>query len=277
LKLDQKRGAVLQIRLSSQKPIWRLEKTVSLNEIISQDNISTITMTRGKVHAFNEEMVDDLADRFNELGEDKKTQAVILTGQGSFFSFGLDVPDLYHYTKNDFVDYLNKFTDLCTLIFTFPKPVIAAVNGHAIAGGCMLVTACDYRIMVSGKAKISLNEVTFGSMVFAGSVETLKCCVGHRVAETILLKGLMYSAEQANELGLIDRVSAPDELMSIAHEVASAYTANDLRAFTALKKLVRNPIADEMRKRDPQGNRDFADLWYTPQTRENLKGIQIRR
>jgi hypothetical protein len=65
--------------------------------------------------------------------------------------------------------------------------------------------------------------------------------------------------------------------MPIAQEVASGFSANDLRAFTALKKLVRGPIADEMRKRDPQGNRDFADLWYTPQTRENLKGIQIRR
>ncbi len=141
----------------------------------------------------------------------------------------------------------------------------------------MLLTACDYRIMASGKAKISLNEVTFGSLVFAGSVETLKCCVGHRVAETMLFGGAMYSAEQAHELGLIDRVAAPDELMSIAQEVASGYAAIDLRSFTALKKLVRGPIADEMRKRDPQGNRDFADLWYTPQTRENLKGIQIRR
>ena len=250
---------------------------MSLSKTIFQDNISTISMTRGKVHALSEEMVDHLTDRFNQLREDEQTQAVILTGQGSFFSFGLDVPELYDYTKDDFVDYLGKFTDLCTLIFTFPKPVVAAVNGHAIAGGCMLTTVCDYRIMSSGKAKISLNEVTFGSMVFAGSVETLKCCVGHRVAETMLFGGCMYSAEQAHELGLVDRVASPDELMPTAQEVASGYAANDLHAFTALKKLVRGPIADEMRKRDPQGNRDFADLWYTPQTRENLKRIQIRQ
>ena len=250
---------------------------MSLSEIISQENISTITMTRGKVHALSEGMVDHLTDRFNQLREDQQTQAVILTGQGSFFSFGLDVPELYDYTKDDFVDFLGKFTELCTLIFTFPKPVIAAVNGHAIAGGCMLVTACDYRIMASGKAKISLNEVTFGSLVFAGSVETLKCCVGHRVAETMLFGGQMYNAERAHELGLIDCVASPDELMQIAQEVASGYAANDLCAFTALKKLVRGPIADEMRKRDPQGNRDFADLWYAPKTRENLKGIRIRQ
>jgi enoyl-CoA hydratase len=233
-------------------------------------------MTRGKVNALSEEMVEHLTSRFQMLGEDEQTKAVILTGHSSFFSFGLDVPDLYNYTKDEFIRFLDKFTNLCTLIFTFPKPVVAAVNGHAIAGGCMLVTATDYRIMVNGKARISLNEVTFGSLVFAGSVETLKCCVGHRAAETMLFEGRMYGAEQARELGLIDRVSVPEELVSIAQDVATGYVANDLRAFTALKKLTRGPIADKMRKRDPQGNRDFADLWYTPQTRENLKGIQIR-
>jgi len=234
-------------------------------------------MTRGKVNALSEGIVDHLTDRFNQLLNDQQTQAVILTGQGSFFSFGLDVPELYDYTKDDFIDFLGKFTDLCTLIFTFPKPVIAAVNGHAIAGGCMLMTACDYRIMASGKAKVSLNEVTFGSLVFAGSVETLKCCVGHRVAEAMLLEGRMYNAERAHELGLVDCVASPDELMPIAQEVASGFATNDPHAFTALKKLVRGPIADEMRKRDPLGNRNFADLWYTPQTRERLKGIQIRQ
>jgi 3,2-trans-enoyl-CoA isomerase len=250
---------------------------VSLSEVISQDSISTITMTHGKVNAISEGMVDHLTDRFSQLLDDQQTHAVILTGNGSFFSFGLDVPELYDYAKNDFIDFLGKFTDLCTFIFTFPKPVIAAVNGHAIAGGCMLMTACDYRIMASGKAKISLNEVTFGSLVFAGSVETLKCCVGHRVAETMLLQGRMYNANQAHELGLIDRVVSSDELMPIAQEAASGFATNDLRAFTALKELVRGPIADEMRKRDPQGNRNFADLWYSPQTREKLRGIQIRQ
>jgi len=255
----------------------QIGEKMNLSEITFQDNISTITLTRDKVHAFNEEMVEHLTGRFNELCNDQKTNAVILTGEGNFFSFGLDVPELYNYSKNDFINFLGKFAELYTLIFTFPKPVIVAVNGHAIAGGCMLVTASDYRIMVSGKAKISLNEVTFGSLVFAGSTEMLKCCVGHRNAETILLGGLMYSAEQAHEMKLIDRVVTPDELISTAHEVASAYIANDLRAFAELKKLVRGPIADEMRKREQEGNRTFTELWYTPQTRENLKEIQIKK
>jgi len=250
---------------------------VSLSEISTRDNVSTLTMTRDKVNALNEKMVDHLSDRFEELREDRETKAVVLTGRESFFSFGLDVPELYDYTKDDFIKYLNNFTDLCTSIFTFPKPVIAAVNGHAIAGGCMLVTMCDYRIMVTGKARISLNEVTFGSLVFAGAVEVLKCCAGHRIAETLLYEGRMYGAEQAHELGLVDQVSSPEELGSAAHQVATGYIDNDLRAFTALKRLVRSPIAETMRERDPQGNRDFADLWYTPETRENLKKIQIRQ
>lgn len=250
---------------------------MSLSEISIKDNITTITLARDKVHAFNQEMTDHITDRFKELADDKKTEAVILTGKGNFFSFGLDVPELYNYTEKDFIGFLDKFSKLYTLMFDFPKPVIAAINGHAIAGGCMLATACDYRIMVSGSAKISLNEVTFGSLVFAGSVEMLKCCVGHRNAETILLGGLMYSAEQAHDLGLIDLITTPDELMTTSLEVAHNYTSNNLRAFAALKKLARGPIIEKMKKREQEGNQKFTDLWYTPETREKLKGIQIRR
>jgi 3,2-trans-enoyl-CoA isomerase len=250
---------------------------MSLSEFSVKDHICTFTMTRGKVHALNEEMVDHLAARFEQLREDKKTQAVILTGQGSFFSFGLDVPELYDYTRDDFIGFLDKFTALYTSIFTFPKPVIAAINGHAIAGGCMLATACDYRTMVSGKPRISLNEITFGSQVFDGSVEMLKCCVGHRSAETILLEGRMYSAEQGHELGLIDRAVPVEQLLPIAREAAARYLSNDLRAFAAIKKLLRGPIGERMKELDTSGNRVFADLWYSPATREQLKGIEIRQ
>ncbi len=250
---------------------------MSLSQITNDGGITTLTMTRGKVNALNEPMVEHLTDRFTRLNEDQNVNVVVLTGHGSFFSFGLDVPELYQYAKVDFIHFLKKFTNLYTLLFTFPKPVIAAINGHAIAGGCMLATACDARIMVTGKAKISLNEVTFGSLVFTGSVELLKCCVGHRAAETMLLEGRMYDATQARALGLVDQIADADDLMKTVRRVAERYLTNDARGFRALKQLIRDPIATEMRNRDPQGNRDFADLWYTPHMRENLKQIQIRR
>ena len=117
------------------------------------------------------------------------------------------------HSKEDFTRYLTKFTDFYTDLFVFPKPVIAALNGHTIAGGCMIATACDYRIMVTGKPRISLNEITFGSSVFAGSVDMLKACVGPQNAESILYSGGMYSAEQALDLGLVHQISSEADLL----------------------------------------------------------------
>jgi enoyl-CoA hydratase/carnithine racemase len=111
------------------------------------------------------------------LAADADVKAVVLSGKGNFFSFGLDVPEFLQYAKDDFIRFVTKFADLYTYIFVYPKPVIAALNGHTVAGGCMLATACDYRVMVSGKARISLNEIKFGSSLFPAALN-LKYCTG---------------------------------------------------------------------------------------------------
>jgi enoyl-CoA hydratase/carnithine racemase len=128
---------------------------------------------------------------------------------------------------------------------------------------------------VSGKAKISLNEIGFGSSVFAGSAEMLKLCVGKRNAETILLGGAMYSAEQARALGLVDEVVAERELMDRAVHAAQEWAGRDAAAFASIKGLLRQPVAEEMERREKASIRRFAEIWYSEGTREKLKGIQI--
>jgi enoyl-CoA hydratase len=195
------------------------------------DGIATVTLARGKVNALDEEMVDELRVCLDQLQGDDAVRAVVLTGQGNFFSFGFDIPGFLSYAKPDFIRYLTKFTDLYTELFLFPKPVVAALNGHTIAGGCMLALACDARLMSRGRGKISLNEITFGAAVFAGSVEMLKHCAGPRSAETILLSGAMYDAEHARALGLVDRVTDAEELMAEAMTRASELARQDRTAF----------------------------------------------
>ena len=146
-------------------------------------NISTVVMNRGKVSALTEEVVDELSSSFQELSSDPNVRAVIVTGSGKFFFFGFDISTLWAIQERT-LRVISPNLPIFILICSYsPKAVIAALNDHTVAGGCMIATACDYRIMVTGKAKISLNEITFGSSVFAGSVEMLKACVGHRNAE----------------------------------------------------------------------------------------------
>ena len=159
-------------------------------------HIAKVVLSRGKANAINEALADELRRSLEELAADADVKAVVLSGKGNFFSFGLDIPEFLKYAKDDFIRFATKFANLYTYIFLYPKPVIAALNGHTVAGGCMLATACDYRIMITGKARISLNEIKFGSSLFPGSVEMLKCCVGNRNAELVAYMGAMYSAKE---------------------------------------------------------------------------------
>lgn len=139
----------------------------------------------------------------------------------------------------------------------------------------MLATACDYRLMVSGKAKISLNEITFGSSVLAGSVEMLRFCAGSRNAQSILYSGAMYSAEEALALRLVDQVSSEAALVEDARTVALEFAQKDSSAFRGIKLLLRKPVAERMIKTEKDSILEFADIWYSEETWQKLKKIEI--
>lgn len=240
------------------------------------ENIATVRLSRGKVNAVNEQTAEELKTCFEELAADPEVKAVVLTGSGPFFSFGLDIPEFLGYTKESFIRFVTKFADLYTFVFLCPKPVIAALNGHTIAGGCMLATACDFRLLVTGKARISLNEINFGSSLFPGSAEMLTYCVGHRNAELVAYTGAMYSAEEAKALGLVDRTPSEENLMDLAREVAKEFAARYSPAFESIKKLLRAETGERMKDMDRRYRDEMVDIWYSEATWKQLQNIKIR-
>lgn len=245
-------------------------------EVSREEGLAIVTLARGKVNALNETLVEELRACLEELAADEQCRAIVITGRGKFFSFGFDIPEFLSYSPKDFTRYLTKFSDLYTYLFLHLKPVVAALNGHTVAGACMLATACDYRVMVDGKAKISLNEITFGASVFAGAVEMLKACVGHRNAEMILCTGSMYSADEALGLGLIDKKTSEEGLMEEAKRVARDLGRRDQRPFSSIKRLLRKPIAEEIVKREADSIREFVDIWYSEKTWKQVQEVKIR-
>jgi enoyl-CoA hydratase/carnithine racemase len=130
--------------------------------------------------------------------------------------------------------------------------------------------------MVTGRAKISLNEITFGSSVFAGSVEMLRYCIGSRNAQTILFGGDMFGAEQAADLGLVQAVVSEDELIERATVKARELASRNVQAFVSIKGMLRNPVAEAMRAMEADSIDEFIHIWYSEETRESLKSVQIR-
>ena len=139
----------------------------------------------------------------------------------------------------------------------------------------MLALACDARLMAAGKGKIALNEIAFGSSLFAGSVEMLRHCVGARHAERIALSGTMYAPEEALALGLVDQVVPQTDLLAAAREVARVHGEKEPAAFRSVKMLLRAPVLEEMARREEASLREFVEIWYSERTWEHLKEIRI--
>lgn len=235
-----------------------------------------ITINRPKVNALNDRLIAELTAAFQNAQSNDYINAVILTGEGSFFSFGFDVPEFMSYPKSSFESYVINYSRLIKEIFMFPKPVIAALNGHAIAGGCVLALACDYRVMVSDKAKIALNEMTFGSSLFSCVTETLQYAVGHKNSEEIIYSGKMHSAQEALSLDFIDKIAHEDQFFQVVSEVAQNFAGNDKSAFASIKKMLKQETLNRIESRERETISEFVDIWYSKSTREQLAKIEIR-
>jgi Delta3-Delta2-enoyl-CoA isomerase len=245
-------------------------------ELSHDQGITTVTINRPKVNAINEQVVLELRNVFRDLESNKRVKAVILTGLGSFFSFGFDIPGFMDYSMEAFHRFIVSFSELIQRIFIFPKPVVAALNGHTVAGGCILAMACDRRIMVTGKSKIALNELTLGATVFTSVVEILRFTVGSRTAQHILYEGKMNSGEEALSLGLVDELVSEEGLISAALDSARDIAGRDRYAFRNIKRLLRSDALDRIERDEKTSLSDFVEIWYSSNTQEKLKKVEIR-
>jgi len=245
-------------------------------DISTDSGIATVRINRPKVNALNERLIDELSGAFRDMSGDTETKAVVLTGEGSFFSFGFDIPELIDYEKGSFHKFVSKFSMLVRDVFMYPKPVTAALNGHTVAGGCILAIACDLRVMSQGKAKIALNELTFGSTVFTSIVEMLRYTVGSANAQRLLYSGKMNTAEEALALGLVDEIRPAEEVLEAATNFASGLSSLNADAFRSVKKLLRKTAYERMQAEEGRAVSEFVDIWYSQETRRNLKKIEIR-
>jgi enoyl-CoA hydratase len=238
--------------------------------------LATVTLKRPKVNAINEEMVAELHSAFREAESDGSVRAVILTGSGSFFSFGFDIPGFMDVPKDEFQIFVTAFSGLVRYIFSFPKPVVAGLNGHAVAGGCVLALACDRRVMISGKPKIALNELSIGAPVFTSIAEMLKLATGSRNAQGLLYSGRMCPAEDALALGLVDEAPPAEEFEAALTSAANALADVSSEAFRITKTLLRKDALDRIDRDEENSISEFVDVWYSQETREKLAKVEIR-
>jgi enoyl-CoA hydratase len=189
--------------------------------IETQDGVAIITIDRPKVlNALNAQTVGEIGEAFEQVRNDDAVRAVILTGGGEkAFVAGADIGELAKMTPITGKATAERGQAVFAKIERFPKPVIAAINGFALGGGCELALACHIRI-ASEKAQIGLPEVTLGIIPGYGGTQRMARLLGKGKALELILTGDRIPAAEAERIGLVNRVVAPEELMNAAMELA---------------------------------------------------------
>jgi enoyl-CoA hydratase len=192
------------------------------------DHILTVTLSRpSALNALNLELIDNIRDIVQELYQNNETKGLILTGDGDkAFVAGADIKEIASLTPAQALELSKRGQDLFKMIENCPKPVIAAVNGFALGGGCELAMACHIRIATEN-AKFGLPEVTLGLIPGYGGTQRLAQLVGRGKALELMLTADMISAQEAKALGLVNHVvSNKDALMDLAESMMKKIIAN---------------------------------------------------
>jgi len=200
---------------------------------------ATITLNRpDKRNAINPAMISELQTAFDEI-EKKKVRVVIMTGAGAAFCAGMDLDMLQAIAKQspqENQDDSKRMAKLFRRIWSFPRPIIAAVNGHALAGGCGIATLCDFTLAVP-EACFGYTEVRIGFLPAIVSV-FLTRQIGDKRARDLLLTGRKVSAKEAQQLGLVSEIVEPEKLVARANELADYLVEVSPGSLSRAKRLL---------------------------------------
>lgn len=226
-----------------------LPSYATLDLTIVDAHVLVITLNRPEVaNAINTQMGRDMLDLWTRLTADPgEVRAAVLTGAGDkIFCAGGDLKERNGMTKAQWVAQHELFERAYWTLVELPVPIIAAVNGHAYAGGLETALACDFIYAVE-TARFALTEVTIGIMPGGGGTQNLPRAVGERRAKEIILTGRPFSANDAYEWGLANRLTKPGELMAAALDTARHIAGNAPLAVRQAKKSIHFGLQMELK------------------------------
>jgi enoyl-CoA hydratase/carnithine racemase len=242
-------------------------------DIKNSDGIAVMTLSHGKANALDREFCEAIAARFRELRDAK---AVVITGQGAIFSAGVDLKRLSEggagYTR-EFLPALHK---LYGAVFYHPKPVVAAINGHAIAGGAVLACCADLRIMARGSGRIGVTELLVGVPFPALAFEIVRFAVPARRLAEFTLGAATYASDAALLRGWIDEEVGPNALMERALAAAKTLAALSPPAFAQTKAQIRQAVTEKYAESGAATDKAVTEIWTAPETLGRIRDYVAR-
>ncbi|MCE9595375.1 MAG: enoyl-CoA hydratase/isomerase family protein [Planctomycetes bacterium] len=233
-------------------------------EITDDGSVRTLRMAHGKANALDVEFCDALTRALLEA-EASSARALVLTGTGSIFGAGVDLVRLSS-SAAYVAHFLPALDELFWTLYFLKKPIVAAVNGHAIAGGMVLACACDHRILARGKGLVGIAELKVGVPFPMLALEIVRRAVAPQHFQEAVYRAANYAGDEALARGFVDELVEPTELLARAKRVAEQLAAIPPANFALTKERLRAPAREFLEPRMKASLAQTIDAWRAPET-----------
>ena len=227
-------------------------------------NVAVVRFEHGKVNALDLEFLRAITATMNDLSD---AGAIVLTGAGRAFSAGVDLRRIADGGAAYAEEFLPALSDAFLAIFDSPRPVVAAVNGHALAGGCIIAAAADVRLMSAGT--IGLTELLVGVQFPTVPLEIARHAFGPRAAR-LALTATTFGVDDALRLGLVDEVLSPEQLLPAAVEQAEALASYPAHVYAATKEQLHRDARRRIDERRDADDKAATQVWTDDSTLANI-------
>ncbi len=240
------------------------------------DGIGTIRLDRSPMNALNTQVQEELRAAATEAADDPGVRAVVLWGGERVFAAGADIKEFVDTTYAQMATRAAALSGAFDTVARIPKPVVAAITGYALGGGCELALACDWRV-VAQDARLGQPEIRLGLIPGAGGTQRLARLVGPARAKDLIFSGRMVDAEEALRIGLADRVVPAADVYATAVELVRAYAGGPALALRAAKLAVDGGLGMDLASGLAWESQLFAGLFATDDMREGTAAFVDKR
>ena len=241
------------------------------------EKVGIVKMNRpDALNALNTETLQELDKAFTHLGESGQVKVIIITGEGKAFVAGADIAEMKDMSGDEAREFSKSGQKVFDLIASQQKPVIAAINGFALGGGCELALACDIRI-ASDRAKLGQPEVNLGIIPGFAGTQRLSRLVGVAKAKEMIFTGDMVDAQTALSIGLVNQVVPADQLMNVCMKLANKIASKGPVAIKLAKRVINEGIEARLDEGSAYETRDFAECFAIGEAKEGMSAFLEKR
>jgi enoyl-CoA hydratase len=235
-----------------------------------RESVALVRVEHGKANVLDLDLCAELREELSEL-ERSGAEAAILTGTGSIFSAGVDLFKVLDGGDGYIDRFMPALSALVIDLFTWPRPLVAAINGHAIAGGCIITAACDYRIVAEGTARVGVPELAVGVPFPTAPLEVLRFALAPHVLHELIYTGRTWHPADALARGLVDEIVSPELLIERSMETARRLASVPPASFQLTKRMLRRPTVERIRQSMPLADSEVANAWRSPSSHAAMR------